>query len=76
MDKEAASRLAGAFNTIQLRQGETVAVEGGTVDRCFMVEFGTVEVSPPPRLRWGGVTFRSFGTSRSESFGLRCDYLP
>lgn len=48
LDKEAASRLAGAFNTIQLRQGETVAVEGSTVDRCFLVEFGTVEVSPYP----------------------------
>ena len=46
LDKQAASRLAGAFNTIQLRQGETVAVEGGTVDRCFMVEFGNVEVGP------------------------------
>ncbi|CAM9117745.1 unnamed protein product, partial [Laminaria digitata] len=45
LDKEAASRLAGAFNTIQLRQGETVAVEGSTVDRCFLVEFGTVEVT-------------------------------
>eukprot|EP00904_Undaria_pinnatifida_P007854 jgi/Undpi1/4199/HiC_scaffold_16.g07566.m1 len=45
LDKQAASRLAGAFNTIQLRQGETVAVEGSTVDRCFMVEFGTVEVT-------------------------------
>lgn len=57
LDKQAASRLASAFNTIQLRQGETVAVEGGTVDRCFMLEFGTVEVRPErvpyksPRLR-------------------------
>lgn len=29
---------------MHLRQGETVAVEGGIVDRCFMIEYGSVEV--------------------------------
>eukprot|EP00903_Cladosiphon_okamuranus_P013311 g12406.t1 len=45
LDKQAASRLAGAFSTIQLRQGETVVAEGGTVDRCYLVEYGSVEVT-------------------------------
>lgn len=44
LDSQATSRLAGAFSTIHLRQGETVAVEGGIVDRCFMIEYGSVEV--------------------------------
>ncbi|CAM9156617.1 unnamed protein product, partial [Hapterophycus canaliculatus] len=45
LDKQAASRLAGAFATMQLREGETVVVEGGTVDRCYLVEYGSVEVT-------------------------------
>ncbi|CAN0426315.1 unnamed protein product, partial [Ectocarpus sp. 12 AP-2014] len=44
LDKQAASRLAGAFTTIQLREGETVSTEGGTVDRCYLIEYGFVEV--------------------------------
>lgn len=48
LDKQAASRLAGALSTIQLRQGETVAAEGGTVDRCFLIEYGSVEVRTAP----------------------------
>lgn len=44
LDKQAASRLAGAFATIQLRQGETVAAEGSAVDRCYLVEYGSIEV--------------------------------
>ncbi|CAN0260600.1 unnamed protein product, partial [Ectocarpus fasciculatus] len=44
LDKQAASRLAGAFTTIQLREGETVSTEGGTVDRCYLIEYGSVEV--------------------------------
>lgn len=30
---------------MHLREGETVAVEGDTVDRCFLIEYGSVEVS-------------------------------
>lgn len=44
LDKQAASRLAGAFSTVHLRQGEAVAAEGATVDRCFLIEYGSVEV--------------------------------
>lgn len=44
LDKQAASRLAGAFSTMQLRQGETVAAEGDTVDRCYLIEYGSIEV--------------------------------
>lgn len=44
LDNQAASRLAGAFSTMHLRQGETLAAEGDTVDRCFLIEYGSVEV--------------------------------
>lgn len=48
LDKQAASRLAGAFSTIHLRRGETVAAEGDTVDRCYLIEYGSVEVRKAP----------------------------
>lgn len=48
LDKQAASRLAGAFSTVHLRQGETVAAEGDTVERCYLIEYGSVEVSTTP----------------------------
>lgn len=44
LDSQSASRLAGAFSTMHLRQGETVAVEGSPVERCFLIEYGSVEV--------------------------------
>lgn len=55
LDNQAASRLAGAFSTLHLRQGETVAAEGDTVDQCFLIEYGSVEVSgrPPANTFYG-----------------------
>lgn len=44
LDSQAVSRLAGAFTTMHLRQGETVVAEGDAVDRCFMIEYGSIEV--------------------------------
>ncbi|CAM9743876.1 unnamed protein product, partial [Discosporangium mesarthrocarpum] len=45
LDKQSTSRLAGAFNTLHLRNGEPVMLEGDSVDKCFMVEYGRIEVT-------------------------------
>ncbi|CAM9977148.1 unnamed protein product [Sphacelaria rigidula] len=45
LDSQSTSRLAGAFSTMHLRHGETVVAEGDIIDRCFLIEYGSVEVT-------------------------------